>query len=93
MNTSPNGDATPQSVHLPHNILTLAKQCGFTKANGDVNKKALAEAAGIPDSTFYRNIDKPGKFAVEHLDWLADALGTTTAELFAPPAELAAGAA
>lgn len=90
MNTSPNGDAAPQSVHLPHNILTLAKQHGYTKPNGEPNVKALADAADIPDSTLYRNLKKPEKFNVEHLDALAELFGIGAGDLFKAPRPKAA---
>ena len=76
MNTSPNGDAHPVSVR----ILDLAKDKGLD------TPKAIADAAAIPDTTFYRNIRQPGKFKFEHLEAIAAVLGVAVSELIAEAA-------
>ena len=43
---------------------------------------AVAKAAGIPHTTFYRKLDKPGTFTVEELGDIAhEALGMTLSQL------------
>lgn len=49
----------------------------------NLNRNALARAAGIDDTSFYRKLDrKPHTFSVEDLLGIADALEVTIPELF-----------
>lgn len=76
MSTSPNGDGGAKLTVTKDTILGLGKQAGLG------SRKAIADAAGIPDTTFYRNLEKPGKFTVEQLGDIANALGVTATELY-----------
>ena len=72
MNASPNWDTqSPRDT-----ILAMGRERGLH------NRKAISDASGIPRSSFYRNIDQPRKFDVDHFGGLAEALGVTVDDLY-----------
>lgn len=46
-----------------------------------ISRNALATKAGIPATTFTRNLDRPENFTIKHLNDIADALGVSFFDL------------
>lgn len=70
-------------MEKPHPTIgaVAARNIKLELVDRNISKNALATKAGIPATTFTRNLDRPENFTLKHISDIAAALGVKFTDL------------